>query len=96
MSVPSQNRSPFVRKDFPWWLAVAAAIAVVLGIAILVSDIYGQVFSTVSQGIWITVWVSLLAFLLASGLGLLLALMSLSEHIVLRQTARFYVEIVRG
>lgn len=96
MSVPSQNRSPFVRKDFPWWLAVAAAIAVALGIAILVSDIYGQVFSTVSQGIWITIWVSLLAFLLASGLGLLLALMSLSEHMVLRQTARFYVEIVRG
>ncbi|UGX85862.1 amino acid ABC transporter permease [Phyllobacterium meliloti] len=96
MSVPSQNRSPFVKKDFPWWLVVAVAIAIALGIAILVSDIYGQVFSTVSQGIWITIWVSLLAFCLASGLGLLLAVMSLSEHIILRQTARFYIEIVRG
>ncbi|WP_245426261.1 amino acid ABC transporter permease [Phyllobacterium bourgognense] len=71
-------------------------IAVALGIAILVNPIYGQVFTTVSQGIWITVWVSLLAFFLASAFGLLLAVMSLSEHVVVRQISRFYVEIVRG
>ena len=84
------------KPDFPWWLAVAGTIAVVLGIAILVSPIYGQVFATLSQGIWITIWVSLLAFFLASVLGLLIAVMSLSEHVAIRQTARFYVEIVRG
>jgi polar amino acid transport system permease protein len=91
-----QSRGPSEKKDFPWWLLVAVAIAIALGIAILVSPIYGQVFSTVSQGIWITVWVSLLAFFLASALGLLLAVMSLSDYIAVRQTARFYVEIVRG
>ncbi|UXN65277.1 amino acid ABC transporter permease [Phyllobacterium sp. A18/5-2] len=96
MSDNTQNRGSSEKKDFPWWLLVAVAIAVVLGAAILVSPIYGQVFSTVSQGIWITVWVSLLAFLLASALGLLLAVMSLSDHIAVRQIARFYVEIVRG
>lgn len=92
----TKSREPSEKNDFPWWLLVAGMIAVALGIAILVSPIYGQVFTTVSQGIWITVWVSLLAFFLASALGLLLAVMSLSEHIAIRQTARFYVEIVRG
>ncbi|UXN61951.1 amino acid ABC transporter permease [Phyllobacterium zundukense] len=92
----TKNRGPSAKNDFPWWLLVAGTIAVALGIAILVSPIYGQVFTTVSQGIWITIWVSLLAFFLASALGLLLAVMSLSDHIAIRQTARFYVEIVRG
>ncbi|TXR50305.1 amino acid ABC transporter permease [Phyllobacterium endophyticum] len=91
----TKSRGPS-EKEFPWWLLVAGTIAIALGIAILVTPIYGQVFATVSQGIWITVWVSLLAFLLASALGLLLAVMSLSDHIAIRQTARFYVEIVRG
>lgn len=96
MADSTQNRNSSERRDFPWWLLAAVAIAIALGIAILVSPIYGQVFSTVSQGIWITVWVSLLAFVLASLLGLLLALMSLSNHIAVRQIARFYVEIMRG
>jgi polar amino acid transport system permease protein len=85
-----------VKADFPWWLVAAGAIAVALGIAILVSPLYGQVFSTVAQGIWITVWVSLVAFLLASALGLVLAIMSRSEYMPVRQAARFYVEIMRG
>lgn len=96
MSGNSQNRERRQTVDFPWWLLAAAAIALALGLAILVSPVYGQVFSIVSQGIWITVWVSLLAFFLASALGLLLAVMSLSDHIAIRQSARFYVEIMRG
>lgn len=92
----SARPSRAVKPDFPWWLVVAGTIAIALGIAILVSPIYGQVFATVSQGIWITVWVSLLAFCLASVLGLALAVMSLSDHIAIRQAARFYVEVVRG
>lgn len=95
MSVP--GRPPQSAKpDFPWWLVVAGSIAIVLGIAIVVSPIYAQVFATVSQGIWITIWVSLVAFFMASVLGLLIAVMSLSEHVAVRQIARFYVEIVRG
>ncbi|MCO4317392.1 amino acid ABC transporter permease [Phyllobacterium sp. 21LDTY02-6] len=83
-------------QDFPWWLVVAGLIALALAGIILVSPLYAQVFAIVSKGLWITIWVSLLAFLLASALGLVLAVMSLSEHIVLRQAARFYVEIIRG
>ncbi|MBE7184428.1 MAG: amino acid ABC transporter permease [Methylobacterium mesophilicum] len=83
-------------RDFPWWLVAAAAIAVVSAIGIATSDLYTQVFTTLLKGLGITVGVTLVAFALASALGLLLALMALSSSVVLRQTARFYVEIIRG
>jgi polar amino acid transport system permease protein len=83
-------------RDFPWWLVAAAAMAIVAAVGIASSDLYSQVFTTLLKGLGITIGVTLVAFALASGLGLLLALMALSCSVVLRQTARFYVEIVRG
>ncbi len=84
------------RPDFPYWLLASCAIAVFLLFRIATDDVYTQVISTVSRGIGLTVFVTLTAFFLASVLGLLLALASLSGSLVLRQAARFYVEIVRG
>lgn len=71
-------------------------MAIVSAVGIASSDLYSQVFTTLLKGLGITIGVTLVAFALASGLGLLLALMALSCSVVLRQTARFYVEIVRG
>ena len=88
--------SPTVRPEFPWWLAAAATAAVAAALAIASSDLYSQVLATVSKGIGITLFVTLVAFALASMLGLAVALMALSGSAVLRQTARFYVEIIRG
>ncbi|OCW59002.1 amino acid ABC transporter permease [Hoeflea olei] len=82
--------------DFPWWLVVAAAIAVVLAVLIAINGIYSQIFSIVSRGIGITIFVTLVGFALATAIGLGLAVMGLSRHLVLRQIARFYVEIIRG
>jgi polar amino acid transport system permease protein len=87
---------PEADNEFPWWLAAAIAIAVGLGILIAANGIYAQVFQTVAKGIWITVFVTVVGFALASALGLLLAVMGLSRSKVLRQIARFYVEIIRG
>ncbi|MEP1206987.1 MAG: amino acid ABC transporter permease [Rhizobiaceae bacterium] len=83
-------------NDFPYWLVATAAIGVIIAVVIVVNDLYTQVFTTVSRGIGITVFVTLTGFALASALGLLLAVMSLSSSIWLRQTARFYIEIIRG
>lgn len=83
-------------KDFPWWLVVAGVIAVYLSYRVVADDIYRQVLVTLSRGVWITIFVTLVAFASASALGLLLAVASLSKSIVLRQLARFYIEIVRG
>ncbi|MEM7642368.1 MAG: amino acid ABC transporter permease [Pseudomonadota bacterium] len=82
--------------DFPWWLV---AVALLLGgayVSIAFDDGARQVLSTLTRGLWITVFVTLVSFAAASLVGLGLALMSLSGAVILRQTARFYVEIIRG
>jgi len=84
------------KPDFPWWLLVAGTIALFLGIQIAINNLYSQIFTIVSKGVWITIFVTLVGFALATLFGLLLAVMGLSRSLVLRQTARFYVEIVRG
>jgi len=84
------------RKEFPWWLVAAGVIAVLSAFVIAANDIYAQVFSIVAKGIGITIFVTVVAFGMASALGLGIALMALSRSRWLSQTARFYVEIVRG
>ncbi|MEP2706889.1 MAG: amino acid ABC transporter permease [Roseibium sp.] len=84
------------KTDFPYWLLAACGIGIFLLFQIATDDIYTQVMRTVSRGVGITIFVTLVGFFLASVLGLLLALASLSGSLVLRQVARFYVEIVRG
>lgn len=83
-------------SDFPWWLVAAGGLCAWFLWQIAVSDLYSQVFATLLRGLQITVFVTLVGFTLAASLGLMLALMTLSRLIVLRQIARFYIEIVRG
>ncbi len=83
-------------KEFPWWLVAAGALAALIAVIIAANSLYLQVFTIISRGIWVTIFVTIVAFALASAIGLGLALMALSGSIILRQTARFYVEIIRG
>lgn len=63
---------------------------------ILSDELYTQIARTLMRGAWITVYVSVVSFAAAASLGLALALLSRSRWTILRQTTRFYVEIVRG
>ncbi|WP_421927868.1 amino acid ABC transporter permease [Neoaquamicrobium sediminum] len=92
----SAAQPPASRKEFPYWLAAAIAIAIAIAIFVAANDLYSQVFTIVVRGLGITVFVTVIGFALASALGLGIALMALSESRVLRQAARFYVEIIRG
>ena len=83
-------------NDFPWWLVALAGLAAFALWRVLTEDIYLQVLSTLRRGVWVTVMVTLVGFAMASAAGLGLALMSLSRSLVLRQIARFYIEVVRG
>ena len=103
MAGPGDEPGPFgmtpahsPRSDFPWWLVVLAGLGLWLFAEVWASPIYAQVMATLAKGIWITILVTLLAFAMASGLGLGLALASQSRLLVVRQMARFYVEVVRG
>ncbi len=82
--------------DFPWWLLIAGALAAYFLYRVVADDLYAQVLRTLGKGIGITVFVTLVGFFSACLIGLLLATASLSRHLVLRQMARFYIEIVRG
>ncbi|QLF68798.1 amino acid ABC transporter permease [Peteryoungia desertarenae] len=84
------------RGDRPWWLFAFLAMAVALGLVIVLSDVYTQVFQTVSKGVWVTIFVTLVGFALASVLGLVMALLGMSDSLILRQISRFYIEVIRG
>lgn len=84
------------KGDYPWWLVALLVVAVGIAIVIVASDLYTQVFRTVVAGVTITVFVTLVAFVLATLLGLAIALLGLSDSLVLRQVSRFYIEVIRG
>lgn len=88
--------SPEQDKEFPWWLLFAATIGAYLFYRVLADELYASVLHTLLRGLGITIFVTLVGFALASLIGLVLAAASLSRFVVLRQIARFYVEIVRG
>lgn len=94
---PARRTAPHGQsEDFPWWLVAIVLIGIALAVVIAINGIYAQVFSTVAKGIGITVSVTLAAFTLAALFGLALALVGMADNIVLRQVARFYIEVVRG
>ncbi|MTI42920.1 amino acid ABC transporter membrane protein (PAAT family) [Roseibium hamelinense] len=84
------------KNDFPYWLVAAGLIAGYFFYQIAANELYSQVMATVSKGVGITIFVTLVGFLSASIMGLLLAVASLSRFLVIRQCARFYIEIIRG
>ncbi|MDP4034105.1 MAG: amino acid ABC transporter permease [Pseudorhodobacter sp.] len=91
MTVPKSSDN-----DFPYWLVALAGLGGWLFYAVWASDLYAQIMATLVKGIWVTSFVTLVGFGLAAALGLGLALAAQSRFVVIRQLARFYVEVVRG
>jgi polar amino acid transport system permease protein len=92
MPAPTQTEE----GEFPWWLVALFVFGALIGTIIVLSDLYSQVFRTVANGLGVTILVTLIAFSLATAVGLGVALLALSGSKVLRQAARFYVELIRG
>lgn len=82
--------------DFPWWLVLAGGLGLYFLYRVVSDDLYAQVLGTLAKGIGITIFVTIVGFASACVIGLMLATASLSRHLILRQIARFYIEIVRG
>lgn len=83
-------------EDFPWWLLATVLIGCWLGYRIVTDELYSEVFAILARGVSVTAFVTVTAFSLASMLGLLLAAAVLSPYLLLRQLARFYIEVMRG
>ncbi|MBB3611843.1 amino acid ABC transporter permease [Rhizobium sp. BK602] len=90
------SSGPHGKQDFPWWLVALAVLGLVASIAIAADGLYSDIFKLLINGIGVTIFVTLVAFALAMLFGLGLALLGLSDFLVLRQIARLYIEIVRG
>jgi His/Glu/Gln/Arg/opine family amino acid ABC transporter permease subunit len=82
--------------DFPYWLLIVVSVGGFLFWQVVTDDLYAQVLNTLSKGIYITLFVTMVGFAMAASIGLVLALMSMSRWIVVRQIARLYIEVVRG
>lgn len=83
-------------RDFPYWLLALAGLGLYALWQVATQDIYLQVLDTLRRGVLITIFVTLVGFAMAASVGMLLALASLSRSLILRQLARFYIEVVRG
>jgi len=83
-------------REFPWWLILLCGIGLWLFYEVWANDIYAQVLRTLAQGIGVTIAVTLVAYFGACVIGLGLALAGMSRWVVLRQGARFYIEVMRG
>ncbi|MDM9621354.1 amino acid ABC transporter [Rhizobium sp. AC44/96] len=96
MLAPQPAPGGHSKGDYPWWLVALVVIGIILAVVIVTNDIYAQVFRTVFNGVGITIFVTLVGFALAIILGLGIALLGLSDSVILRQISRFYVEVIRG
>lgn len=83
-------------REFPWWLVAAGLLGLWAMWRILSDDLLTRVLEITAKGISITIFVTVVSFALASLLGLILAVAVLSNSVIIRQTARFFIEIVRG
>lgn len=82
--------------DFPWWLVILALTGAFLFWQVVTSEVYSAALAALSKGIWITIGVAVIAYLGACVIGLVLAVMTLSKSLILRQVARLYIEVMRG
>jgi len=96
MSAPASAPPPKPRREIPYWLIVAALLAVLFLWLIVADSDYRIIFSALRRGVVVTLWVTIVAFVLAAALGLLVALGRLSRLRAVREIATFYVEVVRG
>ena len=93
---PDAPRGAEGAPDFPWWLVATLGIGAWLGWRIAADELYAEIASLLVRGVGVTAFVTVTAFALSATAGLLLAVAALSRFAVLRQLARFWVEIVRG
>lgn len=79
-----------------WWLAAILFIALVLLWNMVTDQSYQRIAGFLSKGLLTTIGVTTMAFFMASSIGLIVALAGFSRYRIVREIARFYVEIFRG
>lgn len=94
----SRNPDPLTGRlaGFPWWLVAIVFILIATFFFIFTNETYREAFDFIKQGIAITVQTTIYAYAIALVIGLVAGLGRISRNLVVRNIARFYVEVVRG
>jgi polar amino acid transport system permease protein len=92
------RRDPLTGRlsGFPWWLMAILLILVSAAFFISTNETYHKAFEFIIRGISITVQTTIYAYVIAMIIGLIMGLGRVSRNVVIRNIARFYVEVVRG
>ncbi len=97
--VPLSQARPAIRerlRSIPWWLVAILLIAILVIIMITTNPDYQSAFIFIKPGVLVTLSTTLFAFIIALVLGLIVGLGRISENILFRNLATFYVEVIRG
>lgn len=83
-------------QDFPWWFVALILIAIFSGYMIYTTENYLDAFNFIRIGLKVTIEVSLISYAIALIIGLLAGLGRISRNVFIKNTARLYVELIRG
>ncbi|MCG8473613.1 MAG: amino acid ABC transporter permease, partial [Desulfobacterales bacterium] len=95
MPAITRRRFPLF-SALPSWLLVALFLGCIATWKMVRSDTYSVIASALTKGIFTTLYVTLIAFTAAIVVGLVFGLMRISQNRFLKESATFYIEIVRG
>lgn len=95
---PEQNTSAAggILQRIPYWLLAAIVLAILFTWMLFNNEEYAAIFDAVKKGIIVTIEVTVIAYAASLVLGLLVALVRLSNKRLLVEVSTFYVEIIRG
>jgi polar amino acid transport system permease protein len=82
--------------DLPWWAFLIILAGVILSYNFLTNETYNKIIRTLVDGVKITALAAITAYAFALLIGLITALMQLSNNIVVRNIVQLYVQIIRG
>jgi len=99
-AAPSLSRQPDPWtgriSGFPWWLVAIILVMAWGAYFVFVTEDYREAFEFIVRGISITVETTVYAYGFALVIGLVMGLGRVSRNLLIRNIARFYVEVVRG
>jgi polar amino acid transport system permease protein len=83
-------------RNSPWWFLAIILIAIWTVYSIYTRDNFREAFVFIRIGLRVTVVTTITAYMISLILGLITGLWRISNNIVLKNIATFYVEVIRG
>lgn len=83
-------------RNYPWWFLAIILLAIWTGYYIYTKDNFREAFIFIKIGIGVTIVTTISSYSVALILGLITGLGRISNNILFKNLATFYVEVVRG